>query len=117
MSATGYEEGNKEEEPFDVEFYDNDDDEPDSEHNNDIILPENKDASHEEPYELDLCSDKGIGMVVSSHSEHYIKCVLDGCNTCRNRLYVAQPCHGLMANKEEFVEKKSEYVKPLKHST
>jgi polyadenylate-binding protein len=106
-AAAGYEE----EEPFEVEFYD---DELDVEQCNGTALPENKDPSDEEPFEVDLCSDKGSGKADSSHSEHYINLVPDGHNTCRNQLYVVEPCHGLMTDKEEFVEKKSNYVQPSK---
>ncbi|CAD6259016.1 unnamed protein product [Miscanthus lutarioriparius] len=113
-AAAGYEEGSEEEEPFEVEFYDDDDDELDVEQCNGTALPENKDASDEEPFEVDLCSDKGSGKADSSHSEHYINLVPDGRNTCRNQLYVAEPCHGLMTDKGEFVEKKSNYVQPSK---
>ncbi|CAL5070851.1 unnamed protein product [Urochloa decumbens] len=92
MSApAGYEEGSEEEEPYEREFYDDDDDEP-------------EDVEH--------CN--GSGKCGSSHPEPCINLVPDGHNVGRKQLYEAKPCHGQMANKDEFVEKKSNYVHPLK---
>jgi polyadenylate-binding protein len=103
-AASGYEEGSEEEEPYECEFYDDDDDEPqDVEHCDGTALPEDGDASDDEPYEMELCSDEGSGKCGSSHRESYTNPVPDGHHICRKRLY-----------EDEFVEKKSSYVQPLK---
>nr|TKW23830.1 hypothetical protein SEVIR_3G012800v2 [Setaria viridis] len=100
-AAAGYEEGGEEEEPYECEFYGDDDDEPqDVEHYDGTALPEDEDASDDEPFEVELCSDEGSGECGSSHPE--------------KQLYEAEPCHGLMTDEDEFVEKKSNYVQPLK---
>ncbi|KAJ1273525.1 hypothetical protein BS78_06G287600 [Paspalum vaginatum] len=100
-AAADYEEGSEEEEPFEREFYDDSDDEP---HDVDATaLLENEDAS-----------DEGNGRVDSSHPEPCISLVPDGHNICKRQLYETEPCPGLMADKGGFVEKKSNYVQPLK---
>ncbi|CAL5024645.1 unnamed protein product [Urochloa decumbens] len=116
MSASaGYEEGSEEEEPYEREFYDDDDDEPeDVEHCNGPALPEDEDSSDEKHFKIELCSDEGSGKCGSSHPEPCINLVPDGHNVGRQQLYEAKPCHGQMANRDEFVEKKSNYVQPLK---
>ncbi|PUZ49566.1 hypothetical protein GQ55_7G335700 [Panicum hallii var. hallii] len=109
-AAAGHEEGSEEEEPYEYEFYSDDDDEPqDVEHCDGTALPED-----EEPFKLELCSDEGSGKCGSSHPEPCINLVLDGNNIGRKQLYESKPCHGLMADKDEFVEKKSNYLHPLK---
>ncbi|CAO1943546.1 unnamed protein product [Urochloa humidicola] len=108
-AAAGYEEGSEEEEPFERVFYGDDDDEPqDVEHCDGTALPGDEDFKEE------LCSDGGSGKCGSSHPEPCINLVPDGHNVGRKQLYEAKPCHGLMVNKDEFVEKKSNYVQPLK---
>ncbi|OEL38005.1 hypothetical protein BAE44_0000976 [Dichanthelium oligosanthes] len=114
-AAAGYEEGSEEEEPYECEFYDDDDGEPqDVEHFHGTALPEDEDASDVEPFKVELCSDEGSGKCGSFHSEPYINLVPDGHNICRKQLYEVEPCHGLMTGKDEFVEKKSNHVQPLK---
>ncbi|XP_062185605.1 uncharacterized protein LOC133889151 [Phragmites australis] len=130
-AAAGYEEGSEEEEPYEREFYDDDHDEPqDVEHCEDPVpkqedaseeepydgaaLPENEDASDEEPFEVELCSDEGSGEGDSSHSEPCNNPVPNGHNICRKQLYEVEPCHGLTAGEDEFVDKESNSVQPLK---
>jgi len=98
-AAAGYEEGSEEEEPYEYEFYGDDDDEPqDVEHCDGTALPEDEGSSD---FKLELCSDEGGGKCGSSHP------------VGRKQLYEAKPCHGLMADEDEFVEKKSNYLQPL----
>ncbi|KAL6651768.1 hypothetical protein ACP70R_010693 [Stipagrostis hirtigluma subsp. patula] len=95
-AAAGYEEGSEEEEPYEREFYD-DDDEP----------------QEEEPFEVQLSSDEGCDEGGSSHSEPRIDLVHNSRNICRKQLEV-EPCHGLMADEDDFVDKKPSYMQPLK---
>ncbi|RCV14849.1 hypothetical protein SETIT_3G011600v2 [Setaria italica] len=75
-AAAGYKEGS-EEEPYECEFYGDDDDEPqDVEHCDGTALPEDEDASDDEPFEVELCNDEGSSKCGSSHPESHTNLVL-----------------------------------------
>ncbi|KAF8769310.1 hypothetical protein HU200_006824 [Digitaria exilis] len=98
--AAGYEDGSEEEEPYEREFYGNDDDEPQEvEHCSGTALPEDEDVSDAKPFRVDHCSDEGSGKCGSSYSEPNINLV---------------PYIGLIADEDEFVEKKSNNVQHMK---
>ncbi|CAN6269802.1 unnamed protein product [Urochloa humidicola] len=115
-AAAGYEEGSEEEEPYEREFYDDDDDDEaqDVEHWDGTALPEDEDSSDDKHFKVELCSDEGSGKCGSSPPEPCINLMTDGHIVSRKRLYEAKPGHGLMPDKDELVEKKSNYVQPLK---
>ncbi|KAL6844334.1 hypothetical protein ACP4OV_026007 [Aristida adscensionis] len=122
-AAAGYEEGSEEEEPYECEFFD--DDEPQdvdhcehpaskqeeaSEEYEGASLPETEDASDGEPFEVQLCSDEGCCKGDSSHLKPRHNLVHDGYSICRKQLEVEPH----QTDEDKSVENKSSYIQPLK---